>query len=537
MSDPPQADRRRLGTRAILICLFGRPCLKYYVQWSLAIGLAMGIFVCMWQIVPIVPKVTMHGVLRASLHAVSRDRKILLTTEDVEHCRFIQVWVIETGQLRLTIAPEITAVYLDLSPDATVFTVRDAKDRLTVWETSTGEEITGFEKFQNEARRHDPNGTRFSPDGRFLIIEQKSERGEQASLLSFWELETRTFKAEIEGELSNLTIAADGSQMAIQRSINGSPRMRLERWRLDADFPGYGPFQVHEVVAYELAVSPKLDRFASASHNEDPMKGDDIRLYDLASGKELANVEYRNPDTQNHLRFSPNGRLLTDDNPHRFNEPFWHSTAPPPLWDTEQGLKLVSAIAEILHISADDSWLLVETDSGNVDLYETTTFQKRSEVSVPGDCYLSLQSSERYPSNRDLYNFAPDGKTILVTGMNSNEKGTPVSQFLGQYISALGPRTSWSMPNVVRLWDVETAREIGTFYDCEAAMYSPDGKTLVTAYYDGTIQVWDVPPRKPIAPIAGLSAVLWLSIVVSYQVWCRILGWWSVGRQKKTLRP
>jgi WD40 repeat protein len=117
--------------------------------------------------------------------------------------------------------------------------------------------------------------------------------------------------------------------------------------------------------------------------------------------------------------------------------------------------------------------------------------------------------------------------------MISNEEGTPVSQFLGQYISALGPRAHRLIPNIVRLWDVETVREIGTFHDCEAAMYSPDSKTLVTAHYDGTIMVWDIPPRKPLWLIVGLSAVLWLSIVVSFQFWRRFLGWWFAVKHKK----
>ncbi len=53
------------------------------------------------------------------------------------------------------------------------------------------------------------------------------------------------------------------------------------------------------------------------------------------------------------------------------------------------------------------------------------------------------------------------------------------------------------------------------FDDCIQALYSPDSKTLATAHTDGKVRLWDVPPRKPVLAILGMSLVLWLSVLVA----------------------
>jgi WD40 repeat protein len=72
-----------------------------------------------------------------------------------------------------------------------------------------------------------------------------------------------------------------------------------------------------------------------------------------------------------------------------------------------------------------------------------------------------------------------------------------------------------------RLWDVETCTELACFDDCIQALYSPDGKTLATAHTDGKVRLWDVPPRKPVLAILGISLVLWLSILIAIRLWVR----------------
>src|SRR6266478_4411627 len=60
MPDDPRTNCRR-HVRAALVRLFGRPCPKHYVLWELAVALGIGIFLCLWVLVPMIPKVTMHA--------------------------------------------------------------------------------------------------------------------------------------------------------------------------------------------------------------------------------------------------------------------------------------------------------------------------------------------------------------------------------------------------------------------------------------------------------------------------------------------
>jgi WD40 repeat protein len=77
--------------------------------------------------------------------------------------------------------------------------------------------------------------------------------------------------------------------------------------------------------------------------------------------------------------------------------------------------------------------------------------------------------------------------------------------------------------DVARLWDVERCRELACFDDCDQVLYSPDGKTFATGHRDHTIRLWDVPPRKPVLAILGVSLVLWFGLIVGAQLWTRLL--------------
>jgi hypothetical protein len=87
------------------------------------------------------------------------------------------------------------------------------------------------------------------------------------------------------------------------------------------------------------------------------------------------------------------------------------------------------------------------------------------------------------PSDWDSHQFTPNSKAVLVTSVTHLEKTNAVTQFFGRYNATVQPTDQ----NLVRLWDVETAQEIGTFTNCQHALHSPDGKTLATAHYDGTM--------------------------------------------------
>ena len=66
---------------------------------------------------------------------------------------------------------------------------------------------------------------------------------------------------------------------------------------------------------------------------------------------------------------------------------------------------------------------------------------------------------------------------------------------------------SGSADNSIKLWDVQTGKEIATLQGHDdfvsSVSFSPDGKTLASASLDTTVRLWDVQTRKKIATLQG----------------------------------
>jgi WD40 repeat protein len=173
------------------------------------------------------------------------------------------------------------------------------------------------------------------------------------------------------------------------------------------------------------------------------------------------------------------------------------------LWDVTSGLKLVSSSETTPAPSPDGQWL-VRPDGTGGELLEGRTFGARRSLRHPGD-HLSVPPpfpAWEYPTAR----FSPDSKMVLLSGLEQERRRLALSEWR----SGRFDRVCWAEDeSIARLWDVRTGAEAAAFEDCTEGLFSPDGKTLATVHGDGTIQIWDVPPRRPLLVTLGLTACLW----------------------------
>jgi WD40 repeat protein len=368
----------------------------------------------------------------------------------------------------------------------------------------------------------------FSPDGQFLMIhcwEFQPDRGTGLQFtVHFLEIASKQVRATFVCDRTASAAFFPAGNEFVYYHRNGADKVvKVERWRLDDKFPAAGPIQTHEVVADQCALSPRLDVFATITEPPGPDDLATLQLWDLATGEEKARVEGVRPERSfRQLEFSPSGQFLIQNGIY---------------WRADSQLEKVGAGLQKPCISLDDHWFLTPVKAREPELHDTATMEKRGTLWAPGDratfsmMWPSLPGSPPTIEPVSIkYQFAPDSKTVIVTGITEPARGNSVTDFLGQYIAKLKPTER----SVARLWDVETAQELATFHFCRGlyspALYSTDGKTLATAHEDGTVKVWDVPPRKPVWLLVGVTSAFWLTTVVGLQLWRRVVRWWFRGK-------
>jgi WD40 repeat protein len=174
---------------------------------------------------------------------------------------------------------------------------------------------------------------------------------------------------------------------------------------------------------------------------------------------------------------------------------------------------------------------LYDWDVSTVPFPESGFAQGREVVTFPVGCLSAdgrwLWSMDQGPGSWQLN--AIDTPDLAIT-LDKLSIGTPT--IAPDSRSAAG--WTWSRPRFIdwllgnpamedaadlMIWQVPGGRELAALRDCSDFMYFPDGKSLATWSADGTMQIWDIPPRRPWSLDYSLPVVFVLLIILG----CRLV--------------
>ena len=426
---------------------------------------------------------------------LSPDQQTMAVTQDVSGERGVDLWRTATGQkrgIRLG-GHEATISAVAYSADSSKIATASFDGSVRLWDVATGELLhPPFTEHEGRVL-----SVAFSPDGRMLAT-----GGADHHILLYDLVTGEQIGEPLIGHdnwVRDLRFSATGDAL-----YSGATGGSLIRW----DMTRRKLFDGHTDRVRSLALSPEGHTLATSGFDAR------ILLWDANTGQQLAELPSPHVRPIIQVVYSPDGRYLAAAD----------ASGMVSLWDVKKRQLLYppltyhETVVIGLAFSHDSRHLAVGDFLGNLSLWDVTAGEL---ISATPDAHAGWTLSLA---------FSPDGLTLASGGTDgriqmwdASAQAVDSTKRLHTRRASIPAHTYWvtsllytadgktlisgSADNTVRFWDTSTGVEVGgpltgpTSQIWGVQFYPPHGeRTLVTLGNNGTVRLWDIASRTPIAP-------------------------------------
>jgi WD40 repeat protein len=429
--------------------------------------------------------------------AFSPDSRLLASAS---HDKTIKIWDVASGQMKTLSGNPNAILQIAWSPDGKrIYSIASVEKAIRIWDVASG---TLVRKIDTPLYW---SSMALSPDGKIIAT-----GGEEIDL---WDVETGALIRKMEG--------GRGERGSV--SLYAAPS--ADKWIATAG----KPLQLWDGTTGQLArtLLPDADYYSRIAAPEPDSKGrwlhatndkNRLRLWDAASGDDVATFTLAGFDKDNIEALSRDGRLLATQGYKPRTIALWDMTSGKRIWSIPTPWEFVFRPA----FSPDSRWLIAtvhEYDRKEFGLKIWDVSSGRLANTIAAD-RNSLPNYASYSPDQKLA-VARGGKPMTVYDMTADRKLWSADERYDIDTAAFAPDSRTIIAGEssgigLTIWDARSGQLIRTLYGNAGHpgefMFLQGGRRVVVGNSNGTSTIWNPQTGELLATIAQQQDGEWLTI-------------------------